>query len=80
MENKIERLLGRLSQVEQQLLDPSIFSDQKIYKSLTQEHAHLSEVKKISEELLKVEMPCKKTENFLKLKMMSILLKCFGKR
>ena len=66
MENKIERLLGRLSQVEQQLLDPSIFSDQKIYKSLTQEHAHLSEVKKISEELLKVVNALQENRELLK--------------
>ena len=66
MENKIERLLGRLSQVEQQLLDPSIFSDQKIYKSLTQEHAHLSEVKKFSEELLKVVNALQENRELLK--------------
>ncbi|MEI6531874.1 MAG: peptide chain release factor 1, partial [Chlamydiota bacterium] len=66
MEQKIERLLGRLSQVEQQLLDPSIFSDQKVYKALTQEHSHLSEVKKTFDSLQKAENALRDNRELLK--------------
>jgi peptide chain release factor 1 len=53
MQEKVERLLGRQSLVEQELLDPAVFSDKKLYKSLTQEHAYLSDVKKVFDSLNK---------------------------
>ena len=56
MQEKVERLLVRLSQVEQELLDPAVFSDKKLYKALTQEHAHLTEVKKVAESLEKAKV------------------------
>ncbi|MBI5345598.1 MAG: peptide chain release factor 1 [Chlamydiae bacterium] len=45
MEDKIQRLLKRLSEVEQLLGEPESFVDQKRYKELNQEHAYLSELK-----------------------------------
>jgi peptide chain release factor 1 len=52
MEKKIEQLVSRLAEVEGQLGHPEIFNDQKKYKELTQEHAYLSEVKRVSDELV----------------------------
>lgn len=66
MEEKIQRLLSRLSSVEQQLLDPAVFSDKKLYKALTQEHAHLSAVKKVHEALQKTESSLKENKELLK--------------
>lgn len=54
METKIQQLLGRLQEVEDQLGRPDIFSDQKAYRELTQEHAQLSRLKEVWERLQKV--------------------------
>lgn len=45
MEERIRRLLSRLERVEDLLGEPRILSDKKEYRTLTQEHAYLSEVK-----------------------------------
>lgn len=45
METKVQQLLSRLSEVEMFLGQPDAVSDQKRYRSLTQEHAYLSELK-----------------------------------
>lgn len=49
MYEKIRQLLLKLSQIEEQLGDPEVVSDQKRYRQLTQEHAQLSELKEASE-------------------------------
>jgi len=54
METKIQQLLGRLQEVEELLGQPDIFSDQKAYRELTQEHAQLSRLKEVWERLQKV--------------------------
>lgn len=41
MQEKIEKLLQRLNEVEVLLEDPNLFQDKKIYKQITQEHAAL---------------------------------------
>lgn len=51
LDEKVAKLLARLEEVEMALGDPDVFSDQKKYKSLSQEHAHLSEVKATDHEL-----------------------------
>jgi peptide chain release factor 1 len=51
MEKKIKQLLERFSELEATLSVPEIFSDQKRYRELTQEHSYLSEVKSVSEKL-----------------------------
>lgn len=45
MEEKIQRLLLRLQEVEQALGQPDSVADQKAYRLLTQEHAQLSELR-----------------------------------
>jgi peptide chain release factor 1 len=49
MKNKVQQLLARLTEVEEHLGHPEIFNDQKQYRSLTQEHAYLAEVKNLWE-------------------------------
>ncbi len=50
MEKKVRALIERYYQVEKELGDPSVFEDQKRYKTLTQEHSYLSQIKNIFEE------------------------------
>ncbi|HRW58723.1 MAG TPA: peptide chain release factor 1 [Chlamydiales bacterium] len=45
MEEKVQKLLNRLDEVEKLLGDPSVFSDQKTFKELSQEHTYLNELK-----------------------------------
>ena len=47
MENKVLKLLERFNEVEGLLGQPDIVKDQKQYTALTQEHAYLSELKKV---------------------------------
>jgi peptide chain release factor 1 len=49
MIHKVQRLLTRLSEVEELLGHPEALSDQKQYRELTQEHAYLSELKEVWE-------------------------------
>lgn len=51
MENKIRSLISRLQEVEAVLGHPEVFNDQKKYRTLTQEHAYLSEIKGVWEAL-----------------------------
>lgn len=45
MKKKIEQLLVRLAEVEDKLGHSHVYDDQKKYRSLTQEHAYLTELK-----------------------------------
>ena len=45
MKDKVQRLLSRLSEVEELLGHPETLSDQKKYRELTQEHSQLSELR-----------------------------------
>lgn len=47
MEKRVLELIDRFSEVEKLLVDPKVLSDQKTYKSLTQEHSYLSQVKEV---------------------------------
>lgn len=49
MNEKVERLMARLREVEEQLGLPQILSDQKLYRQLTQEHSQLSELREVWE-------------------------------
>lgn len=51
MEKKITELLARLRELEAVLGHPEIFSDQKKYRALTQEHAYISEVKAVWDQI-----------------------------
>lgn len=55
MEQKINQLLARFAELEATLSHPEIFTDQKKYRELTQEHAYLTEVKSTFEQLRKQE-------------------------
>lgn len=48
---KVEKLLGSLQEVEQELGKPEVVQDQKRYRTLTQRHAYLSDVRNCWEEL-----------------------------
>lgn len=47
MEQKVQKLLHRLEEVEELLGQTETLSDQKKYKSLSQEHAYLSEIRDV---------------------------------
>ncbi len=47
MLSKAVELLAKIPELEQQLSDPAIFSDQKLVKSVSQEHSWLMQVKNI---------------------------------
>ncbi len=51
MKNKVEEMLGRLPELEELLGQPDVINDQKRYRLLTQEHAHLSQLKQVHEDL-----------------------------
>lgn len=51
MENKINALFSRLHELEAVLGNPDVFNDQKKYRAFTQEHAYISEVKVVWDEI-----------------------------
>ncbi len=51
IEKTILKILNRLPEVEAQLAHASIFENQRKYRELAQEHAYLSEVKTLNDEL-----------------------------
>lgn len=55
MEKKVHQLLERLSEVEEVLGHPHVYEDQKKYRSLSQEHAYLTELKTTWDEKIKLE-------------------------
>jgi len=50
MKNKVLKLIDRFSSIEEQLGQPDIHSDQKLYRALAQEHSYLLEIKTLWEE------------------------------
>ncbi|MBP9842293.1 MAG: peptide chain release factor 1 [Simkaniaceae bacterium] len=55
MKDKIEKLLTRLVEIEQELGNPATVQDQDKYKGLTREHSYLSELKEAYSELVLAE-------------------------
>lgn len=51
MEKAVHKLLSRLAEVEAKLGNSEVFGNQRDYKKLTQEHAYLSDVKKLWDQL-----------------------------
>jgi peptide chain release factor 1 len=45
MERKVQQLFERLAEIEEVLGQPHVYDDQKKYRSLSQEHAYLTELK-----------------------------------
>lgn len=51
LEKKVKELLNRLKEVEEKLGSPDVFSDQKAYRTITQEHSYLTQVQEIWSDL-----------------------------
>lgn len=66
MEKRVLELIDRFSEVEKLLGDPETLSDQEAYKSLTQEHSYLSQVKEAWSHLSSVEKQLKDNRELLK--------------
>ena len=67
IEKKVQQLLSKLNAIEEQLGNPDVFSDQKKYKALTQEHSYLSELKTEWDQLESSLKQLKDNEEMLKL-------------
>lgn len=65
MKEKIQKLLDRLGIVEELLGDPSVVADQKRYRTLTQEHSYLHEVKETSDAYFAVEKALDENQKLL---------------
>lgn len=66
IEKKVEMLLKKLPEVEHKLGEPDVVSDQKRYRSLTQEHAYLSELQTVWHELVKARKHLEENQALLK--------------
>lgn len=66
MEDKIRRMLSRLSEVEALLGQPELLNDQKRYRELTQEHAYLSEIRANHQETAKLNRQLEDNRELLK--------------
>jgi peptide chain release factor 1 len=66
MQEKIDKLLLRLSECERELGDPSLLSDQKKYRALAQEHSYLQEVKNCFDEIEKIKYSLAENKELLK--------------
>lgn len=53
MEKKIQQLFARLAEIEDMLGQPHVYEDQKKYRSLSQEHAYLIDLKAAWDEKIK---------------------------
>lgn len=65
-DTKIEQLLSRLAELEDLLAHAEVFSDQKKYREITQEHAYLTEVKQTFQELRSLEQQKMDNQELLK--------------
>lgn len=66
MEKKIQELIDRLDVVEQKLGHGDVFSDQKLYRALTQEHSYLSEIKTAWDKLVRAKQELKDVKSLLR--------------
>lgn len=66
MKNKVLKLLARFSELEEKLGHPEIFNDKKLYRSLTQEHAYLLEIKNVWEEIERLKQQLSDNQEMLK--------------
>lgn len=65
LENKVEKMLARLNELETLLSESGLMDDQKRYVSLAQEHARLSEVKLIYDKLKKSKLDLSNNKDLL---------------
>ncbi len=67
MEKKIGKLFERLSEVEDILGQPKAYEDQKKYRALSQEHAYLSEVKRLWDQKQRLLQQIQDNQDLLKI-------------
>ncbi len=67
MEHKIHQLLERLAEIEEVLGQPHAYEDQKKYRSLSQEHAYLTELQSAWTEKKRLETQITSNQELLKL-------------
>jgi len=65
MEQRIQKLLCRLDEIEELLGQPETHKDQKTYRTLTQEHSHLSRLRSSWENLVSLEKQLKDNRELL---------------
>ena len=65
MIEKVKRLLDRLQQIEAELGQPDILSDQKRYRQLSQEHSQLSELKEVWDQFFSVQKQIEENRSLL---------------
>lgn len=65
MERRVQKLLTRLDEVEGLLGHPEAFKDQKQYRALTQEHAHLSQFKLVWNNIRQLQVQKKDNQELL---------------
>jgi peptide chain release factor 1 len=66
LKEKAEQLLKKLPELETELGNPEVFSDQKRFKQLSQEHSYLSDLKAVYEELCASEKEFADNKDLLK--------------
>lgn len=66
MEEKIRQLMSRLGEIEAVLGQPGIVNDQKQFRSLTQEHSHLSEIKTLNDDINRLTTQLEENRTLLK--------------
>lgn len=66
IQKKVEELLQKLHSIEEQLGTPEIINDQKNYRTLTQEHSYLSDLKHSWEQLVKAREHLRDNQALLK--------------
>lgn len=67
MDKKIQQLLSRLEEVEEKLGDPNVLQDKKVYKTLTQEHSYLAEIRTIYQEKIRIQQQLSDNRELLKI-------------
>jgi len=65
MQQKIAELLKKFTEVEKELAAPDVFNDQKRYRTLTQEHSYLREIKDVVELIDEAEAALKENKSLL---------------
>lgn len=65
-QEKTQKMLSRLAEVEALLGLPELLSDQKKYRELTQEHSHLSEIKNLIDEIQQTKSQLEENQQLLK--------------
>lgn len=66
IQQRVLKLLSQLDEVEKKLGDPSVISDQKAFKELSQQHAYLSDLKVYWDKKCQIEKSQKENKELLK--------------